>query len=168
MLLSGITTELAANYLRLNYAAMTTAEKTELGVMVSAAIAFVKAYTGLENVAPVDEAVGTGDGDETIFTLAYHPSSGQTVYVDGVSKTETTHYTMDDATGVITFLAAPADGAEITASYSAVPSDAFEDLVMAAYVLIQDMYDNRAYSVDKSDINKVVDMILGMHRVNLL
>lgn len=168
MKLSEITTELAANYLRLNYASMTTAEKTELGVMVTAAQAFIKSYTGLTNVAPEDEAVGTGDGVETHFTLAYHPSSGQVVSVDGVAKTETTHYTMDDATGVITFLTAPAYGAEITASYSAVPSDAFDDLVMAAYVLIQDMYDNRAFSIDKSNINQVVDMILGLHRVNLL
>ena len=42
------------------------------------------------------------------------------------------------------------------------------DLVIAVYVLCQDMWDNRAYYVDSNNVNKVVESILGLHSVNLL
>lgn len=43
-----------------------------------------------------------------------------------------------------------------------------EDFIIAIYVLCQDMYDNRNLYVDKSNINRVVETILGRHRINLL
>ncbi len=46
--------------------------------------------------------------------------------------------------------------------------DQYETFVIAVYVLVQDMYDNRSYYVDRSNLNRVVEMILGMHSVNLL
>ena len=46
--------------------------------------------------------------------------------------------------------------------------DAHETFVIAVYVLAQDMYDNRTLYVDKSNLNRVVETILGMHSVNLL
>ena len=46
--------------------------------------------------------------------------------------------------------------------------DLFTDFVDVALVLIQDMYDNRTLSVDGSNLNHVVETILGMHAVNLL
>lgn len=46
--------------------------------------------------------------------------------------------------------------------------DAHEDLVIVIYVLCSDMYDNRAYYVDKSNINNVVETILNLHCTNLL
>lgn len=46
--------------------------------------------------------------------------------------------------------------------------DTHESFVIAVYVLVQDMYDNRTLYVDKSNLNRVVEMILGMHSVNLL
>lgn len=46
--------------------------------------------------------------------------------------------------------------------------DSHESFVIAVYVLVQDMYDNRNFYVDKSNLNRVVEMILGMHSVNLL
>ena len=46
--------------------------------------------------------------------------------------------------------------------------DDFPDFVIVVYVLCQDMYDNRAMYVDKSNINKVVQTILDMHSRNLL
>lgn len=46
--------------------------------------------------------------------------------------------------------------------------DEFPDVVLAVYVLCQDMYDTRAYHVEKSNVNKVVEAILGMHCINLL
>lgn len=46
--------------------------------------------------------------------------------------------------------------------------DKHEDFVIVVYVLCQDMYDNRILYVDRSNLNKVVETILGMHCVNLL
>lgn len=46
--------------------------------------------------------------------------------------------------------------------------DEHEDITIALLVIVQDMYDNRTLYVDSSNINRVVDAILGMHSVNLL
>ena len=46
--------------------------------------------------------------------------------------------------------------------------DQHEDFIIAVFVLCQDMYDNRTLYVDKTNTNKVIDTILGRHRINLL
>ena len=46
--------------------------------------------------------------------------------------------------------------------------DNYTDLIIVVFVLCQDMYDTRSMYVDKSNSNKVVDTILGMHQNNLL
>lgn len=46
--------------------------------------------------------------------------------------------------------------------------DTHEDFYIVVMVLCQDMYDNRSYYVEKDNLNKVVETILGMHSVNLL
>lgn len=46
--------------------------------------------------------------------------------------------------------------------------DTHEDFYIVIMVLCQDMYDNRCLYVDKNNLNKVVDSILGMYCVNLL
>lgn len=46
--------------------------------------------------------------------------------------------------------------------------DLHEDFYIVTMILCQDMYDNRAYYVDKNNLNKVVETILGMHSINLL
>ena len=46
--------------------------------------------------------------------------------------------------------------------------DAYRDFVIVVFVLVQDMWDNRALYVDKTNLNNVVETILGMHSVNLL
>ena len=46
--------------------------------------------------------------------------------------------------------------------------DKHEDFVIVVYIMCQDMYDNRTLYVEKSNLNKVVETILGMHCVNLL
>lgn len=46
--------------------------------------------------------------------------------------------------------------------------DEFQDFVVVVLVLVQDMWDNRALYVDKTNLNKVVETILGMHAVNLI
>ncbi len=47
-------------------------------------------------------------------------------------------------------------------------ADKKEDLYIAYMVLCQDMFDNRSMYVDKNNVNKVVESILGMHSMNLL
>lgn len=51
---------------------------------------------------------------------------------------------------------------------SAEEIDKHEDFVIVVYILCQDMYDNRTLYIDKGNLNKVVETILGMHCVNLL
>ena len=46
--------------------------------------------------------------------------------------------------------------------------DNYSDLVIVAFVLCQDMYDNRALYIDTDNLNKVVVSILGLHAENLL
>lgn len=46
--------------------------------------------------------------------------------------------------------------------------DGFQDFVIVVLVLCQDMWDNRTLYVDKTNLNYVVESILGMHSVNLL
>ena len=46
--------------------------------------------------------------------------------------------------------------------------DTHEDITIAVLVLISDKYDNRQMTVDKNNVNRVVDTILGMYCVNLL
>lgn len=46
--------------------------------------------------------------------------------------------------------------------------DKHEDFIIVVYILCQDMYDNRILYVEKGNLNKVVETILGMHCVNLL
>ena len=46
--------------------------------------------------------------------------------------------------------------------------DNYQDIVIAVMVLVQDMWDNRSLYVDDSNVNKVVESILGLHSGNLL
>lgn len=46
--------------------------------------------------------------------------------------------------------------------------DLYQDLVVVCLVLVQDMYDTRTMYVNGSNLNHVVETILGMHAVNLL
>lgn len=46
--------------------------------------------------------------------------------------------------------------------------DNYQDFVIVVLVLVQDMYDNRTMYVDSTNLNTVVETILGMHSVNLL
>lgn len=46
--------------------------------------------------------------------------------------------------------------------------DNYKDFVIVMFVLCQDMWDNRALYVDKTNLNHVVESILSLHAVNLL
>ena len=44
--------------------------------------------------------------------------------------------------------------------------DEFDDFVIVIFILCQDMYDTRSLYVDKTNLNHVVESILGMHSLN--
>lgn len=46
--------------------------------------------------------------------------------------------------------------------------DDYEDFYIVVMILCQDMYDNRSMYVEKNNLNRVVETILGMHCTNLL
>lgn len=46
--------------------------------------------------------------------------------------------------------------------------DNYADFIIVVFVLCQSMYDVRSLYVDNSNLNNVVDTILGMHQTNLL
>lgn len=46
--------------------------------------------------------------------------------------------------------------------------DGHEEFYVVLMVLVQDMYDNRVLTVNNTNVNRVVESILGMHRKNLL
>lgn len=46
--------------------------------------------------------------------------------------------------------------------------DNYRDIIIVVLILCQDMWDNRTLYVDKSNVNKVVESILGLHSINLL
>lgn len=43
-----------------------------------------------------------------------------------------------------------------------------EDLTMVLFVLANEMYDNRTFTVEKDKVNPLINGILHMHSVNLL
>lgn len=43
--------------------------------------------------------------------------------------------------------------------------DEYDDFIIVIFILCQDMYDNRSMYIDKANINKVVETILGMHTI---
>lgn len=46
--------------------------------------------------------------------------------------------------------------------------DNYKDIIIVVLILCQDMWDNRTLYVDSSNVNKVIESILGLHSVNLL
>ncbi|MFA6717910.1 MAG: DUF2460 domain-containing protein [Prevotella sp.] len=147
---------------------MTTTEIAEITTLIDTAKAFIRSYTGVRERTITGELVGVGNGETREFKITFPTvPDTTTIYADGVVLTETTDYTLDDTTGYIVFATAPESGAEISADYQT-GLDAYNDFVLAVYVLVQSMYDNRAYYIDKSALNSVVEAILGMHCVNLL
>ena len=56
-------------------------------------------------------------------------------------------------------------------NYTGITEDAiddYQDFVIVVFVLVQDMWDNRTLYVDTTNLNYVIEAILGMHSVNLL
>lgn len=84
------------------------------------------------SIAATDQTLGAGDGTRTAFQLVKTYASGGASYtreiakpvagsvrvaVGGVEKTEGTDFSVDHATGIVTFAAPPAGGASVTAGF---------------------------------------------------
>ena len=79
---------------------------------------------------PMEQAIGTGDGHSTVFALAKTYASGAGSWTRAIAKpvagsvrvavagAENHAFTCDTAAGLVTFTAAPANGAAITAGFS--------------------------------------------------
>lgn len=67
----------------------------------------------------VNESVGTGNGSTANFNLDNDNivDDSETVYVANVAKTQGIDYTINNSSGVITFLSIPANGTAINANY---------------------------------------------------
>lgn len=104
-----------------------------------------------------NERVGTGDGSTTIFYLLYFPvkADSQTVYIDGVEKTETTHYTIDDDMGRITFVSAPASSEVITADYIGLhlSDSSIEDICELGIEELATIYPDNEFTVVAGNIS---------------
>jgi hypothetical protein len=70
-------------------------------------------------------------------------------------------------------------GKQFISSYTGIPligdpsngikgCDDYEDLTIVLFVLSNEMYDNRTYTVDNDKVNPVIKSILDMHSINLL
>ncbi len=112
------------------------------------------------SVTKDDVEIAVGDGSTTQFQLLkkytsggvtasrniYHPISGTLlIAVDGTLQTETTHYTVNYTTGVVTFVTAPANNLSVTAG--------FEFDVAVRFAQEVDM--SFAASIDSFDSNSV-------------
>lgn len=104
-----------------------------------------------------NERVGTGDGSTTIFYMLYFPvkANSQTVYVDGVEQTETTHYIIDDDMGRITFASAPSSGAVITVDYIGLylPDSNIEEICESGIEELALIYPDNEFTVVSGNIS---------------
>jgi hypothetical protein len=66
------------------------------------------------------EYVDTGNGSKKVFMLNYHPvvPDSEIIYLNDVEQVRDEDYTIDYATGKITFTTAPGAGVKITADYT--------------------------------------------------
>lgn len=91
-----------------------------------------KSCAPLQTPSATDQNIGTGDASEDTFQLvkaygvSYAPysrtinkpvNSTVLIAVDSVTQTETTHYTINYATGVVTFVSPPGMGLAVTAGF---------------------------------------------------
>lgn len=80
---------------------------------------YIRLILSIPHRLALAEGLGDGDGANKKFKTQLVPiiDGSQTVRVDGTEKTVVTHYTIDNDLGLVTFLAAPADGEAVDADY---------------------------------------------------
>ena len=167
MKVSEITLEDVAEYLRIEYNEPDDLDTTILPNILKVAKEFIKGYTGIYDQEITDDFTATGVA--SLFKLSENPivEDSQVVKLNDVTQTVDVDYTIDRIKGIVTFSSIPDDEDEVEVAYD-YGLDSFEDFYIAIMVLCQDMYDNRSYYVDKTNLNKVVSSVLDMHRRNLI
>lgn len=83
-------------------------------------------------------------------------------------RTDESYLTEDDKSYLVILQKAAVEYVKSYTGLDEIEIDAHEDITVAVLVLISDMYDNRQMYVDKNNVNRVVDTILGMYCENLL
>lgn len=108
----------------------------------------------LRDHVATNQFIGTGDGTTAAFQLriirttgvrsatknTLHPKSGTLVVrVAGVTKTETTHYTVNYSTGIVTFTAGniPAAAADVRADFHYYTAVRFESSELLTTVIVK-------------------------------
>ncbi len=66
-----------------------------------------------------DQYAEDGDGSQKLYKLRHFPvlAASESFTVDAVAQTDPTHYSLDDNTGLITFVTAPPSGQSIGYNY---------------------------------------------------
>lgn len=83
-------------------------------------------------------------------------------------RTDESYLTEDDKSYIAILQKAAVEYVKSYTGLDEAAIDTHEDITIAVLVLISDMYDNRQMYVDKANVNRVVDTILGMYCENLL
>ena len=104
-------------YSQHNWTAGSNKGQTKQGDMFNSVFALGTPNPNYTSSAVVENF--TGDGSTTEFTVAWTPLvEVRNVTVNGEVKTLTTDYTVDTATGKVTFTSAPANNAVIKVAYA--------------------------------------------------
>jgi uncharacterized protein (TIGR02217 family) len=125
-------------------------------------------YTDPDDYSVTNQSIGTGDGATTTFQLVrsygaggftltepvHNTNSTPVIKVDGVTKTVTTDYTIS-ATGLVTFVTAPASTKSITWSGTFYYKCRFKDDSSDFDKFMQDLWSNSSVTFYGSTMNKL-------------
>ena len=89
-------------------------------------------------------------------------------YQDVADYIRLSEVTQDDQNYINTLISVAKDYIKKYTGIANEDLDNYEDLIIVVFVLCEDMYDNRSLYVDNTNLNKVVETILGLHSNNLL
>ena len=97
----------------------------------------IKRAVTVKSLTLTGESLATGDSAVVLFATANSPigDGSQGVYRNASEQTETTHYTILNSKGAVTFLAEPGMGVEVTIDYRQVSID---ELLFSVSVPLRD------------------------------
>lgn len=99
---------------------------------------------------------------------------GQITKVSDITAADLAEYlrigepTADDTETLNTMLSVAKSYVEKYTGRKASEIDEKQEMIIAIYVLVQDMWDNRTLYVEKGNLNHTVETILDLNSVNLL
>ena len=125
-------------------------------------------YTDPDDNTVTNQVIGTGDGSNKVFQLVrtygaggftltepvHNTNSTPVIKVDGVTKAVTTDYTIS-ATGLVTFVTAPANTKSVTWTGTFYYRCRFKDDSSDFDKFMQDLWSNSAVAFIGSTLNKL-------------